>query len=190
MASRTAVLYLAGWSERKIARRFGLSQSAVHRRLVKEGVPRRPVFSGGWPTKGSGKPRLTEVVCEVCKQKAMRRSPHRYSARQGRPQHQLCGRKECRAKCLRKAEKLRWLNLRRRRRRWPDDEPRWETQWEKAERQRLIAAAPSLAAMSEYLTANPRRIAVTKALAAAKAKIAELELEHSRLVRTRQQSGT
>src|SRR5271166_4134513 len=47
--SRIATSYAAGLSEREIARLYGWSQSAIHRRLVREGVLRRPVTCGNEP---------------------------------------------------------------------------------------------------------------------------------------------
>jgi len=77
---------LGGVSEREIARRYGWSRGAVHRRLVREGIPRRPVTCGNEPR--------VEVICEMCGDRAMRRA---YLVRHAT--HQLCGRPACRVVC-------------------------------------------------------------------------------------------
>ena len=164
VASRIATIYAAGVSEREIARRYGWSQSAVHRRLVREGILRRPVTCGNEPR--------VEITCEVCGERVMRRA---YLVRIAK--HRLCGRYACRMVC--------WLRARppRRRVRGRKNTPPVDRVLLSDGDPRIGGVCgPDLSDTARTQSPSERLPLLNEQLAATGRRIAELEAEHARLV--------
>ncbi len=127
---------------------------------------------------------VVEIVCEVCGEKVIRPA-----GRWSRVKHRLCGREECRLKCLRKAGKLQWLNQRRKRKPTANRADRVHDHHGTSLEDLIelgFVSPPSEAAESskpvapidERLAAARKRLAAkTEALAAADRLIAELEAQ-------------